>query len=70
MNKSYVLLEQNNGKRITKTNILIKNGHPPPRAAVFHPIITKGYSFLFRVMTLLPFAVVEKIKVFSSSLLE
>ena len=70
MNISYVLLEQNNGKRITKTNILIKNGRPPPRAAVFHPIITKDYSFCFRVMTPLPPAVVEKTKVFGSVLFE
>ena len=70
MNISYVLLEQNNGKRITKTSILIKKRPPSSESGRFHPIITKGYSFLFRVMTLLPFAVVEKIKVFSSSLLE
>ena len=70
MNISYVLLEQNNGKRITKTNILIKNGHPHPRAAVFHPIITADYSLCFHKKTPFPPAVVEKIKVFGSVLFE
>ena len=70
MNKSYVLLEQNNGKRITKTNILIKNGHPLSRAAVFIQLSELGYSFCFHKKTLLPFAVVWKIKGLSSSLVE